>query len=57
MDISLKLLERSFTIDNGEVKKYFVLNYKLVDGSDLDLPVKGDKAKLLLLSLKISNAK
>lgn len=55
MNVTVKLVEKSFKTDKGEVLPYYCLSYDLVDGSVLEIPIKGDKAKLLILSLKVSN--
>lgn len=54
MNVELKLLEKTFTTEDGKNLPYYTLSYDLVDGSTLEVPIKGDKAKLLLLSLKVS---
>ena len=53
MEIVGKLVKKNFTVESGEVKDYYVIEYPLVDGSKLEVPLKGDKAKLLLMSLAI----
>lgn len=37
--------------------KYYVLQRKLVDGEVIEIPIKGDKLKLLLMSLRVENNK
>lgn len=55
MKVEFELIEKSFTPENGNAIKYYVLQRKLIDGNSLELPVKGDKAKLLLMSLTVEN--
>lgn len=57
MKLEFELVEKSFKTAEGENLKYYVLQYKLSDGSTLELPVKSDKAKLLKLSNSISSTK
>lgn len=53
MEIIGKLVKKNFTVETGEVRDYYVIEYSLVDGSKLEVSLKGDKAKLLLMSLAI----
>ncbi len=53
----MKLEKKSFTTDDGQKRDYYVLAYPLADGSLLEIPVKGDKAKLLILSINLSQGK
>lgn len=53
MKIEFELQEKKFRKENGDEIKYYVLKKKLVDNSILEIPVKGDKCKLLLMSLII----
>lgn len=53
MEIVGKLVKKNFTVESGEVRDYYVIEYSLVDGSKLEVSLKGDKAKLLLMSLAI----
>lgn len=57
MNLTVKLLEKSFKTETGENRNYYCLSYDLVDGSQLEIPIKGDKAKLMLLSLKVTQSK
>lgn len=50
MDLSCKLVEKSFTDADGKSHAYYVLVFALSDGSDLEVSLKGDKARLLKLS-------
>ena len=56
MKLECKLIEKSFTDKNtGDNRTYHALQFSLYDGSTLDLPIKGDKARLLQLSERIAN--
>lgn len=55
MNLKCKLIEKSFTDNDGKNHSYYVLSFKLADDSDLEITVKGDKAKLLKLSNNIEN--
>lgn len=55
MKVTFELQEKTFTNDNGTSIKYYVLSRNLIDGSKLEISVKGDKAKLLLMSIAIEN--
>lgn len=50
MELNCKLIEKSFIDADGKSHAYYVLSFNLVDNSSLEIPVKGDKAKLLRLS-------
>lgn len=57
MKIEFDMVEKKFkTEDNREIK-YYVLVRKLVDGSMLEIPIKGDKSKLLLMSLAVEKGR
>lgn len=53
MKIEFDMVEKKFKTDDDREIKYYVLVRKLVDGSLLEIPIKGDKSKLLLMSLAI----
>lgn len=53
MKVEFELLEKKFKTENGSEIKYYVLARKLIDNSILEIPVKGDKSKLLLMSLTV----
>lgn len=55
MELICKLIEKSFVDKDGVYHPYQVLSFELVDGSLLEIPIKGDKAKLLKLSCSIDN--
>lgn len=51
MELTCNLTEKTFhnNVENRDIK-YYVLEFKLIDDSTLEIPVKGDKARLLSLS-------
>lgn len=55
MKIEFELVEKRFKKEDGTEIKYYVLKRTLVDNTNLEIPVKGDKSKLLLMSLAIEN--
>lgn len=57
MELNCKLVKKTFTADDGSARDYFVLQFKLIDGSTLDVSLKGDKAKLLVLSANLDKEK
>lgn len=50
MDLNCKLIEKTFTTDDGQSRSYTAIRFNLADGSNLDIAIKGDKARLLKLS-------
>lgn len=54
MELNCKLIEKSFTDADGKSHAYYVLSFDLTDTEILEIPVKGDKAKLLKLSKSIN---
>ena len=54
MNITGKLEKKNFKADNGETRDYYVITYNLGNGETLDVSIKGDKAKLILLSAQIA---
>lgn len=57
MKVEFELLEKKFNTEDSREVKYYVLARKLVDGTIIEIPVKGDKSKLLLMSLRVENNK
>lgn len=55
MNYNCKLVKKTFTDDKGEVREYYVLQFDLADDEKLEITIKGEKAKLLLLSSKLNN--
>ena len=50
MKVEMELEKKSFKREDGTDIEYYVLKKVLVDKTTLEVPVKTDKAKLLLLS-------
>ena len=57
MDVTFTIQEKTFKTKEGNVAKYYVLSKVLFDGSVLEIPVKSEKARLLMLSLSVENRK
>ena len=57
MKVEFELLEKKFTNEQGKEIKYYVLIRKLIDNTTLEIPVKGDKSKILLMSLTVENSR
>ena len=57
MNVNFIIQEKKFKAEDGKELTYYVLSRNLFDGSVLEIPVKGDKCKLLLLSLSVENRK
>ena len=55
MEIKFNLIEKKFKTEDGREIKYYVLTRNLIDGTQLEIPIKGDKSKLLLMSLAVEN--
>ena len=55
MELRCKLIEKSFKDAEGQNHAYYVLSFDLADGSNLEISVKGDKAKLLKLSNNLND--
>lgn len=53
MDLKCKLVKKTFTVENGEVREYYVLVFSISDDETLEITIKKDKAQLLLLSQKV----
>lgn len=53
MKVEFELLEKKFTTEDGRDIKYYVLSRKLVDNTTIEIPIKGDKSKLLIMSLVV----
>lgn len=54
MELKCKLVEKSFKDADGQSHAYYVLSFDLADGSNLEVSLKGDKAKLLKLSNNVN---
>lgn len=57
MNFDCKLVKKAFTTQEGREQDYFVIQFVLADGSTLDVPIKSDKAKLLVMSYNLSKNK
>lgn len=55
MELICKLIEKTFIDKDGVAHPYYVLSFELFDGSHVEIPIKGDKAKLLKLSFAYDN--
>lgn len=53
MDLKCKLVKKTFTTENGEVREYYVLEFLLANDEKLGITIKKDKAQLILLSQKV----
>lgn len=53
MDLKCKLVKKTFTVESGEVREYYVLEFSIADNETLEITIKKDKAQLLLLSQKV----
>lgn len=53
MKVEFTLKQKLFNNSEGKEVKYYVLTRQLVDGTEIEIPVKGDKSKLLLMSLAV----
>lgn len=53
MDLKCKLVKKTFTTENGEVREYYVLEFLLANDEKLEITIKKDKAQLILLSQKV----
>lgn len=50
MEITGKLCKKEFTTENGEVREYYVISIALYGNETIEISLKGDKAKLILMS-------
>ena len=57
MKVEFELNEKKFTTEEGKEIKYYVLQRRLIDNTIIEIPVKGDKSKLLLMSLAVESRK
>ena len=55
MELNCKLIEKTFIDKDGVNHPYYVLSFDLIDDSKIEIPIKGDKAKLLKLSHSLDN--
>ena len=57
MDVTFTIKEKPFKTKEGTTAKCFVLTKVLFDGSVLEIPIKSQYARLLILSLSVENRK
>lgn len=55
MELQCKLVKKTFTAENGEVREYYVLEFPIAENDTLSITIKKDKAQLLFLSQKLNN--
>lgn len=54
MDLKCKLVKKTFTTENGEVRYYHVLEFPIINDENMEITIKKEKAQLLLLSQKVN---
>lgn len=54
MNLNCQLVKKSFTTENGNKQDYYVLVFDLADSSTLEVTLKSDKAKLLIMSYNLN---
>lgn len=57
MEVVGKLIKKEFTTENGEVREYYVLSIPLFGNETIEITIKSDKAKLLIMSETIKHNK
>lgn len=57
MIFTCKLVKKAFTTKEGASQEYYVFVFDLCDGTTLDVPIKSDKAKLLIMSYNLTKNK
>ena len=55
MKVNGLLTKKTFTTDSGEVRDYYVLQIVLSNGESVEVPVKKDKALIIILSNEIDS--
>lgn len=50
-----RLVEKTFTDKDGISHRYYCIEIDLVTGDTFDIPLKKEKAQILLMSLKLEN--
>ena len=57
MNLDCKLFKKTFTAkDSGEFKEYYVLQFPLYNDEKLEIPIKSDKAKMLIMANAIEKS-
>lgn len=57
MEVTGKLCKKEFTTETGEVREYYVLSIPLYGNETIEISLKGDKAKLILMSESLKRNK
>ena len=57
MKIEMELEKKNFKREDGQEISYYVIKKKLLDNTYLEIPVKSDKARILLYDLSIEQQK
>ena len=50
MNFECKLVKKTFTTKDNETREYYVLQFNILQDEILEITIKNDKAKLLILS-------
>ena len=53
MEILGTLLQKTFVTEKGEIVEYYVVEYQIDEETTIDVKLKSDKAKLLLMAEKL----
>lgn len=54
MKIECKLSKKNFTTQDNQVREYYVLVVPIYGNEEIEIPIKGDKAKLIMLSHQLN---
>lgn len=54
MKVEASVIKKHFTTENGEVREYYAISIPLINGETVEITLKSDKAKLILLSQALS---
>lgn len=57
MKVEFEIVNKTFVNKENQEIKYYVLKKTLVDGTAIEVPIKSDKCRLLLLSIAIEKNK
>ena len=50
IEVIAKLVKKNFTDSDGHKREYYVLSIPLTEEENIEITIKGDKAKLILMS-------
>lgn len=50
-----KIIEKTFTDKEGNSHGYYCISFDLVTGDSLEIPIKREKAQILLMSIKLED--